>query len=246
MGKTIKMGALIVGLLWCGSAFGEGLELTSRGVVQSSKRIELRSDLAVMIKAAPFIEGTRFAKDDVLVSFDCNRHQAELNSARAAARGAAVERKNKANLFRNGAAGRSEVAIAKAASQKAEHDVVALQARMKNCSIKAPFDGRVVALNVQGMEMPPADKPLMVIIDDRALELELVVPSKWLGWLRANQQFRFQVEETGVEHAAVVERIGAEVDTVSQTVKVYGRLLGDTGNTLSGMSGVALFNKTGS
>lgn len=86
----------------------------------------------------------------------------------------------------------------------------------------------------------------MVIIDDGRLELELVVPSHWLRWLKSHQKFRFQVEETGAEHDAIVDRIGAEVDPVSQTVKVYGKLLGDIENTLSGMSGIALFSNRGS
>lgn len=220
--------------------------LQSRGVVQSSARIELRSDLSAMITSAEFTDGMKFKKGDVLVSFDCKKHQAELNSARAAAKGATIELQNKVTLHRNGAAGRSEVALAKSASQKTRFDVTALKARMKNCRIRAPFDGRIVTLNVRGLEMPPNDKPLMVIINDRSLELELVVPSMWLSWLQKEQNFRFQVEETGAEHKAVVKRIGAEVDPVSQTVKVYGKLLGNLQNTLSGMSGVALFDNSGS
>lgn len=238
-------GALILMPFYGTESMAEDLELKARGVVQSAKRIELRSDLAAMVKSADFVDGMRFQKGDVLVSFDCDRHQAELNSARAVARGATVERKNKQTLYNNGAAGRSEVLLAKAQSEKAQHDVVALKQRMKNCSISAPFDGRSVALHVRPMEMPPSDKPLMVIIDDSRLELELVVPSIWLGWLREDQTFTFQVEETGTAHQAKVERIGAEVDTVSQTVKVYGALLGDFKNTLSGMSGVAVFNRSG-
>ncbi|MEM9734028.1 MAG: HlyD family efflux transporter periplasmic adaptor subunit [Pseudomonadota bacterium] len=220
--------------------------LTSRGIVQSAARIELRADLTAMVTKADFIDGTRFKKGDTLVAFDCRRHQAELNSARAAARGAAVERRNKSSLYSNGAAGKSELLIAKAASNKAEFDVKALKARMQNCTISAPFDGRMVSLNVRPMEMPPADKPLMVIIDDSRLELELVVPSVWLAWLRKDQNFRFNVEETGVTHQATVQRIGAEVDPVSQTVKIYATLQGDLSNTLSGMTGVAVFTRSGS
>jgi len=240
--STVAYAALFVSTK---KSFAEELQHQSRGVVQSAKRIELRSDLSALVTSAKFSEGRSFKKGDVLVSFDCKRHQAELNSAKAAARGASLERKNKTTLYNKGAAGRNEVLLAKASAEKAQHDVTALRERMKNCSITAPFDGRIVALNVRRMEMPPGDKPLMIIIDDSALELELVVPSKWLSWLSRDEEFRFRVEETGAEHNATIERIGAEVDTVSQTIKVYGKLLGDMKNTLSGMSGVALFDGTG-
>ncbi|MEL7228433.1 MAG: efflux RND transporter periplasmic adaptor subunit [Pseudomonadota bacterium] len=238
--------AMITATAPTGALAQDDATLTSRGIVQSAARIELRADLTAMVTKADFIDGTRFKKGDTLVSFDCRRHQAELNSARAAARGAAVERRNKSSLYSNGAAGKSELLIAKAASNKAEFDVKALKARMQNCTISAPFDGRMVSLNVRPMEMPPADKPLMVIIDDSRLELELVVPSHWLAWLRKGQNFRFNVEETGATHQATVQRIGAEVDPVSQTVKIYAALEGELQNTLSGMTGVAVFQQKGS
>ena len=212
-----------------------------RGLVRSTARVEVRTDLVASISKAPFVEGQRFSKGDKLIEFDCSRYSAELGAAKAAAHATNIEARNKRRLYANGAAGKSEVQLAKAEASRAGSDVKARKARMKDCAIRAPFSGRVVTLNARQHEMPTPDKPIIVLIDDTVLELELVVPSNWLRWLKVGQTFEFSVDETGLRHSAELTRLGAEVDPVSQTIKAYGVLKGDLELVLAGMSGTASF-----
>ena len=218
----------------------------TRGLVRSSARIEVRTDLVAAVSKAPFRDGARFKKGDKLITFDCARYRAELNSARAGAHAAAIELRNKRNLRKNGAAGKSEVQLAGAEASKANAEVKARLTRVSQCVIKAPFDGRVVTLNTRRYEMPNASEPVIVVLNDRELELELVVPSNWLVWLEPGQEFIFRVDETGKIHPAKITSLGAEVDPVSQTIKAYGKLLEADGRVLAGMSGKARFQPKGS
>ncbi|MEL6947750.1 MAG: HlyD family efflux transporter periplasmic adaptor subunit [Pseudomonadota bacterium] len=218
----------------------------ARALVTPSSKVEYRTDLVAVVEAAPFLSGARFEKGATLVDFNCRRQQAELDSARAQASGASIEYRNKENLRANGAAGRSEVRLALSAVTKAQADVKALKARMMHCLVKAPFDGRVVELNVRQHEMPNASEPFLVIINDTALELEMVLPSAWLRWLEDGQAFSFTVDETGRSYKGRVDRLGAEVDPVSQTIKAFGVLDGDLKRVLAGMSGVVSFPGSGS
>ncbi|MFD0916041.1 efflux RND transporter periplasmic adaptor subunit [Pseudahrensia aquimaris] len=227
-------------------AFAEDTTLQSRGLVRSNDRVEIRSDLSAVVERVHYREGMSFAKGKELIAFDCSRLKAELNSARAAASSASLELKAKKSLRANGAAGSSEVRIAQAAVNRTLADAAAVRARMKYCTISAPFDGRVVALNTHVHEMPEVNTPLMVIINDTSLELELVVPSNWLRWLKIGQDFQFSVDETGQNYSAKVTRMGAEIDPVSQTIRIFGTLEGDTSDVLAGMSGSALFPASGS
>ncbi|MEM9677931.1 MAG: HlyD family efflux transporter periplasmic adaptor subunit [Pseudomonadota bacterium] len=222
------------------------VEKSARALVKASARVEYRTDLIAVVRDAPHLPGMRFEKGDRLVAFNCNKQQAELESARAQANGASIEYKNKKNLRANGAAGRSEVRLARAALNKAWADVKALKARMFHCEVEAPFAGRVVELNVRQHEMPNGQKPFLVIIDDSALELEMVLSSAWLRWLDNGRKFAFTVDETGRSYEGSITRLGAEVDPVSQTVKAFGRLDGSLERVLAGMSGVATFRDTGS
>lgn len=220
--------------------------LETRGLIRSSARIEVRTDLVAAVAKAPFSDGARFQKGDKLITFDCGRYQAELNSARAGANAAAIELRNKRRLWKNGAAGKSEVQLARAEAARNSAEVKARLSRISQCVIKAPFNGRVVSLNTRRYEMPSANEPVIVVLDDTALELELVVPSNWLVWLEPGRKFSFKIDETGETHEAKINSLGAEVDPVSQTIKAYGVLLDTGGRVLAGMSGQARFHPKGS
>ena len=56
--------------------------------------------------------------------------------------------------------------------------------RVERCTIKAPYSGRIVEVLANEYESVDADTKLLSILNDKALEIELIVPSKWLGWLK--------------------------------------------------------------
>ena len=91
--------------------------------------------------------------------------------------------------------------------------------------------------------MPAPGKPFLKIIKSGALEIKLIVPSRWLVWLRRGQKFEFAVDETAKSYPAKVMRISTEVDPVSQTVEIFGRLAQGT-DVLVGMSGIARFKQS--
>jgi membrane fusion protein, multidrug efflux system len=210
---------------------------TVRGVIQSASKIEIRSDLNVAVTAANFRKGMAFKKDDLLVAFDCARFKAERSAASASANAASIELRQKRTLLKHGAAGKGDVELAGAAVSKslAERDVI--DQRLKDCIITAPFDGRVVVTSINVLEMPKPGEPLLVIIDDSDLEVELVMPSQWLSKVKQDSTFSFLVDETGEALKGTVSRFGAEVDPVSQTIEVIGKLRAPSQTIRSGMSG---------
>jgi hypothetical protein len=66
---------------------------------------------------------------------------------------------------------------------------------------------------------------LMELVNERVLEAVMIVPSRWLVWLRVGTRFTVAIDETGATIDAQVVRRGATIDPVSQTVTVYGRIL---------------------
>ncbi|HMQ58745.1 MAG TPA: hypothetical protein PKE65_09365, partial [Rhizobiaceae bacterium] len=96
-----------------------------RGVVRSTARVSIATDLAAPIVAMPLLDGERFSRGDVLVAFDCSRHAAQRRASEAAAQSASVELKQKSFLRKRGAAGQGEVDQARAgyARRQAENGV---------------------------------------------------------------------------------------------------------------------------
>ena len=83
--------------------------------------------------------------------------------------------------------------------------------------------------------------PILDIVDSDSLELRMLVPSKWLATLKPGSRFTVAVDELGASFPARIERLGAQIDPVSQTILAIGVIDGKAANLLPGMSGWASF-----
>jgi RND family efflux transporter MFP subunit len=216
-----------------------------RGVVRPVEQATISTDLSARVAEVRFKEGDRFARGDLLVAFDCRRHQAELAAADAIAREMQLTLKSNQTLERHQAVGRNDVEISRLRVAKAEAEADALRARLELCRIIAPFDGRVTELTIQPFETPAPGRPFITIIADGQLEIELIVPSDWLSWLRVGSEFIFNVDEVKMDLEGSIIRLAAAVDPVSQTIKVVGRFKVSDVAVIAGMSGTGRFRRPG-
>ncbi len=220
-------------------------KLPIRGVVRPLRQATIATEIVARVETIGFREGERFKKGQLLIAFDCRRHMAELASAEAQHQEMKVALETNAFLEKRNAGSRQDLEIAKARAAKAAADADGLRVRLDQCMIKAPFDGRVAELTINEHEMPVSGKPLIAILADGELEIDLILPSDWLGWLKEKMEFSFIVDETGRGYQGEVVRIGAAVDTISQTIKITGRFRNVDAAVLPGMSGAATFSNTG-
>ena len=135
------------------------------------------------------------------------------------------------------AIGRVEVDTSEAEAAKNRAEVAAMATTLGKCSIVAPFSGRVAEQKVREQQYAQPGQPLLEIIDDTVLELEFIVPSRWLAWLKPGHAFQVSIDEVGKTFPARVQRIGARVDPVSQSVKLVATIAGHFPELIAGMSG---------
>lgn len=224
----------------------DAADIPIRGIVKSRHETTIATEFPARILKLPFRDGQRFAANDVLVDFECEKQRGELAAAEAEFRGKAAARDNSRSLRKLNAAGSFDVTLAEADAERAEASVAIARFRVKQCQIKAPFSGRISELMVNQYDMPAANGTLMRIVDDQNLEIELIAPSSWLRWLKTGTAFTLTIDETEGVLQATVSQIGATVDAVSQTIKLTGVLTNaaDAG-VLPGMSGTASFANVG-
>lgn len=212
-----------------------------RGIVRAVDQAGISTDLGFRIVTLPFREGQSFKKGDVLVTFDCGDLEAEAKSAEARLQAEQLTHENTARLAKLSAAGRFDVQIAKAKADQAEAELEAYRSKLSRCVVEAPFEGRIAALLANAHEIPDRTRPVMQIVGLSTLEIDMLLPSQWLRWLKPGVPFEFHIDETGKTVSAEVSREAAVVDPVSQTVKVFGRFTGDASGVLPGMSGPVKF-----
>lgn len=200
----------------------------------------LSSEISAKVTDIAVKEGEHFKQGDTLLTFDCTVLKEKLNYS-AAAENAARKKLAIANrLDKLNSISLSEVDQARSAVSMAQAESGVNRAMLQRCAIKAPFSGRVVETKVKRWESVPEGKELLSIYDDSAFELEMIVPSRWLVWLKQGELFQVTLDETGLSYPAEISRISSAVEPVSQSVKVFGRITQSTAGLLPGMSGVAL------
>jgi len=185
--------------------------------------------------------GARVEKGQPVVSFDCSEAAARLNMARAEFAAARESLGAKERLRKLDAAGDVEVSLAAAEADKFRAAIALSQAQLAQCTVAAPFAGRVVKIHVKPYQGVSIGTPLVEMVSDGPLKLRLNVPSRWLRQLREGTPFEVTINETGRTYPAKVTAINARVDAVAQTIELEARLDGVPPELLAGMSGIARF-----
>ncbi|MFT3858103.1 MAG: efflux RND transporter periplasmic adaptor subunit [Aquabacterium sp.] len=206
----------------------------------------LAAEIGAKINRLPLAEGLRFKAGDTLIGFDCSLQHTQFDKAQAALDAAEKTWKANQRLDELHAVGKLELDVSQAEVNKARADVASYKVVLSKCAVTAPFAGRIAEQKVREQQYVQPGQPLLDILDDSALELEFIVPSKWLVWLKPQQGFQVFIDETGKRYPAKVQRIGARVDPVSQSVKLSAVVDGRFQELMAGMSGRVVMAPPGS
>lgn len=185
--------------------------------------------------------GGKVHKGKPVVSFDCSEAAARLRMSQAEYASAQETLMVKQRLRKLDAAGDMEVSLAAAEADKARASISLSRAQLSQCSVLAPFDGRVVKVHVKPHQGVNIGAPLVELVSEGPLKIRLNVPSRWLSQLRVGAPFAVTINETGGTYPAKVTAINARVDAVAQTIELEARMDGTPPELLAGMSGVARF-----
>ncbi len=224
---------------------GDALPLVAREIrAQVTARVgtTLSSPMAGRIRDLSIEDGDRFKQGEVLVRFDCAVQEGQH------ARAVAVLEKNRQlqevneRLRKLGSVSVKEMNVSHADVATAGAEVSITRAMVDRCTVTAPFAGRVAGVSVKRYQFIGEGQPMLDILDDKQLELEAIIPSRWLVWLGVGTGFQVEVDETGKTYQAKVSRLSGRVDPVSQSVKIYASITGASGDLLPGMSGRALIS----
>ena len=207
-------------------------------------RAVLSSQIAAKITHLDIREGDSFRKGSLLVSFDCVQEKARERHATASLTGAEKILVLMEKLVSFEAVSDLEFVRADSGADLARAELDVVQAGLRWCSLYAPFSGQVARSFVKNHQyVRPGDR-LIEIVDPTSLEITAAPPSSWLSWLAAGVRFTFVENDTGKEYQAEITRLAATVDSLSRTIRIFGRLDSDDQTTealLPGMGGLIFF-----
>ncbi|HYC01914.1 MAG TPA: efflux RND transporter periplasmic adaptor subunit [Azospirillaceae bacterium] len=235
----MKRLALLLTLLPA-TAFAQADGPEVRAQVTAKRSAVLSSEIAGQVAELSVREGESFQEGQVLVRLDCGIHRARLARAQAQETAARKTWEVKAKLDKLNSIGALELETAASERAVAEAEVAMAREVVERCVISAPFAGRVASVDVKRFQSVEEGRNLMEVLDPTELEVEMLVPSRWLSWLKPGHAFEVLVEETGKPYPVKVVRLAARIDPVSQSVKVFAAVQGRFPELLPGMSGRAV------
>ncbi len=216
-----------------------------RGIVRSIDQASISTELAIRLMDVHFREGEAFTAGAKLLEFDCRRQRAGLAAAQAQQLEMQLNVDKFRVLQRTQSVGKNDLEVAEARLAKAAAESDGLRSQLDQCVVVAPYDGRVMELALQKFETTQPGKPFMSIVSTRNLEVDLVVPSDWVRWIKPGLVFTFMVDEINRPLPASIVRTGAAVEPISQTIKITAIFTGGADDVLPGMSGTATFPVVG-
>ncbi len=213
----------------------------SRALVVASQEAILSSELAARIENIAVKEMQRFKKGDLLIQFDCSLYEAQKDVVSANANSALIKLKSDEQMLQMRSIGKYELELSISEYEKSKSELRIAELNVERCQIKAPFDGAVEEVVVNTFETIQPQVELMKIIQTEVLELEMVVSSEWISWLKIGHPIKVYIDEIQKEFNATISGIGANVDAVSQTIQLKGTITDTSPALLPGMSGRVVF-----
>jgi RND family efflux transporter MFP subunit len=213
----------------------------SRALVVASQEAILSSELAARIENIAVKEMQRFNKGDLLIQFDCSLYEAQKDVVSANSNSALIKLKSDEQMLQMRSIGKYELELSISEYEKAKSELRIAELNVERCQIKAPFDGAVEEVIVNTYETIQPQVELMKIIQTDILELEMVVSSEWVSWLKIGHPIKVYIDEIQKEFNASISGIGANVDAVSQTIQLKGTITDVSPALLPGMSGRVVF-----
>lgn len=202
----------------------------------------LSSPVTAKIKMLSATIGVSIASGQTLISFDCDEPVARLTMANAELAGAMESHEAKIRMQGLEQASDVEVALAASAAAKARGQVALQKAQVAQCTVVAPWSGRVAKVHVRNHMSVTPGQPMLDLVKSGPLRIKLNVPSRLISKIRAGTLMDVSIDETGITYQARIQAFNSRVDPVSQTIEIEAAVSKNHPELLPGMSGVANLN----
>ena len=204
----------------------------------------LSAEVISVVKKISKRMGESFKKDDLLIEIKNTSFDAYYNRAQALLKKSLVDLESKKKLFNDGIISQFDLREAEALLAEANADLVMSKDRFDACSIKAPYSGKVVSLNIEEYEITQVGKELIEIIDDTVLIAKLLAHPNILKTIEIGKSVQITLSDSKEIIEGKIIRIGAVIDPSSSTIKIELEVDNIDDKLKAGMRGVTSFTPT--
>ncbi len=195
------------------------------GTTRAREAVQVVTETAGRVTAIHFDEGERVEAGDVLLELDAQSQRAELAEVRARFKDASARYERARSLRETGAVPQQEVDTLEAGMQVAEAQVGLAETRLRDRTVRAPFDGVVGLREISAGAYVDPQTVITTLDDIDVLRVNFSVPERYLGFLRTGMEVSARTPGfAGEVFAGEVRRVDSRVNPVTRSVRVQSEI----------------------
>ncbi|QOR38322.1 efflux RND transporter periplasmic adaptor subunit [Billgrantia diversa] len=199
--------------------------LEALGTLRADESVTLSATVTEIVAELNFRDGEVVEAGQLLIRLEDGEEQAQLRAAQALRdeRRSAVERLTQ--LQNRNMAPRADVEDSQARLRQVQAEIQALEARLTNYRIRAPFSGRVGFRNISAGSLVTPGTELVTLDKLDLMKLDFSVPESYLAILEPGLPLTARSAAFPDERfEGEVSSIGSRVDPVSRSITVRAKL----------------------
>lgn len=206
------------------------------GTANANESVQVTAKISDTISRIHFDSGQRVTANEILVELRDAEEVAGLSEARASLREAQQELARIRDLTERGVAARSRLDEIQANAERAGARVAALEARVADRIIRAPFDGIVGLREVSlGQLVRPGD--VIAQLDDTSIiKLDFTLPERFLATVSPGMEIAARTSAfAGEEFTGEITQIDSRIDPATRAVTVRAEIDNSDGRLRPGL-----------
>ena len=211
-------------------------EVEALGTLQSRENVNLTSTVTERITAINFEDNQRVKQGDVLVVMDTAEEFAELAEERSRLEVARRQLERLKPLVERGATSRLALDEQEQEINTAQARIQAIQSRINERRLVAPFDGVVGIRNVSVGALAQPGTQIVTIDDDRVMKLDFAIPEIFLSTLKIG--INIEAESSAYPDqlfTGTITSINSRIDPLTRSIQARALLDNQDGQLKAGM-----------
>lgn len=206
------------------------------GTTYANESVSVTAKVTETVSRVEFNDGDKVKKGDVLVALTNAEETAQLDEARATYKEAVKQLDRIKDLVKRGSAAQTKLDTQESLVQQAKARVDAIEVRLADRLIRAPFSGRLGLRQVSVGTLVTPGTVITTLDDIKTLKLDFTVPEIYLDSIKVGQEV--------VAHSAAfpkrdfkgtVSAVDTRVDPVTRSATVRASLPNDDDQLRPGM-----------
>jgi membrane fusion protein (multidrug efflux system) len=206
------------------------------GTARATESVNITASVTEKVTEIHFEDGQQVKAGDILAVLEQAEEQAELKRQQAvrSERKLALERQRQ--LDKRQLTSQEQIDRTRLELEQAEASISAINTRINDRIIRAPFDGTVGLRNISLGALVETGDQIATLDDTREIKLDFTMPSLFLAELKPGLKIKARAAALGnKEYQGEVESIDSRIDPVTRSILVRALLPNPDGSIIPGL-----------